>query len=440
MYLIDTGFIKGRYGTWTLVVKGTAAENYVYDVLVETSLRMSVEPVLTKYFTGQPITITANLTAAGGPVPGASVTLTVDAPTRAVANWIAATQVPPEQLEQAKEMLKDKDVTPILIKQVGAGLAGQSYDAARTTFALPMTDPDGTGVYSAAIPATRVPERYSFAVTAVGQSEGVTFRREGTVQTYVLVRPSLEHSHSDIKYTSNDHAVMTFVPQDEFGNVLLVDPATAGQFGLVDGEGTKFGEPESNLDGSYTCSFAVNPGRGVDIGVQYGADTFIQTIRVNPAERLTFPDKVISFKPGVFQPDTRIPRPEDMLGGIIGKDMAVPLGAGGSVTVGFSGKVVLAEGGSDVTVFVRDGRDPRAFRLEALDSGRREWVSVGESKGGTTTFRLAESGLAVTPALRITDLSERSRDRDGRVLENPGVNVCGVGVLSTEPADAMTVE
>ena len=89
-------------------------------------------------------------------------------------------------------------------------------------------------------------------------------------------------------------------------------------------------------------------------------------------------------------------------------------------------------------MFVADGQDPRAFRLEALDTSRRVWVSVGESRGGTTTFRLAESGLVATPALRITDLSERSRDRDGRVLANPGVNVRGIGVLNTEPADAMT--
>lgn len=109
-----------------------------------------------------------------------------------------------------------------------------------------MTDSDGTGIYRATITETTVPERYSFSVTALGLTQGITFRREGTQQTYVLVKPNPKFSKIDINYLKAGQAQVTVFPRDEFDNVLLIDPETAAQFGLL-GPSGKFLQMQSSL-------------------------------------------------------------------------------------------------------------------------------------------------------------------------------------------------
>ncbi|MEU6726455.1 hypothetical protein ABZ917_22370 [Nonomuraea wenchangensis] len=430
VYLVDADFVRGRFGTWSLVVTGSGPENYVYDVLAETSLDLTVELDQAVHYAGNPITVSARLTGAGGPITGASVTLEVDAPTAAVANWLAAQQVPEQAMNEAKELLAGKDATPILVKQVGAGLAGLTFAGARQTFTLPMTDPDGSGVYRATVAATTVPEHYTFTVTAVGITDGVAFRREGTQQTYVLVLPKHEYSQIDINYLKSGQAQVTVYPRDEYGNVLLVDPLMVADFGLsVKGTFTLM---ESTLNGGYVCPVEYDPAAGLEIGFGFGGVKVIDMQRYRPPDRLHFPDRVLEYSPGIRH--GRTPDAKIVLGSITRKkpDKAVSLGGGGSVSVGFADRVVLAHrDGGDVTVFVRPDTDLRPYRLDALDEPTGSWVNVGVSSGVTATFSLADSGLAETPALRVTDLSGRTRGPDNKVLRTPGVSVRGIGVLDT---------
>ncbi|MET9405995.1 VWA domain-containing protein [Streptomyces sp. NPDC002935] len=435
MYLVDQDFLRGRHGTWTLTITGSGPEDYVYDVLTETSLRLSIELDRPTYYAGEPITVSARLTAAGGPVLGASVTLGIDSPATALANWLATVQIPQDTLNRAAELLSGKDVTPILVKQYGAMLAELPFPGGRFTNDVPMTNVDGTGVYQATLAGNTVPGNYAFTVTALGLSDGGAFRREGAVQTTVLVRPNPKFSHVEVQYGRRGKAMVTLIPRDEYGNVLLVDPQTATWLEPL-GHGD-FGELDSNLDGTYTCPASYDPDAvdGIDVGFQYGEDAVVAPSRFPLPEQLTFPDQVLSFTPGRMIDKERVPRVDDVLGSVIDKDCdtALALGAGGSVTVGFKSQVVLAgDGGPDVTVFVRRDGDLRAYRLEALDEGRDTWMTVGESIGITQPFSLAATGLAATPALRVTDLSGRARDADDRLLRDPGVNVRGLGVARTD--------
>src|SRR5262249_8557357 len=107
-YMINEGFIKNtavpakpRYGTWTLrllsaprraagavgALAAPARENYEWDILVESDLRMVLKLDRGKYFAGDPITVSARLTASGKPITGASVVLSTTAPQQSVNNW-----------------------------------------------------------------------------------------------------------------------------------------------------------------------------------------------------------------------------------------------------------------------------------------------------------------------------------------------------------------
>ncbi|MEU9671528.1 VWA domain-containing protein [Streptomyces bobili] len=434
MYLVDTDFLQGRHGTWTLIISGIEPEDYVFDVLTETSLRLTVELLKPTYHAGEPITVSARLTAAGGPVHGASVTLTTDAPTAAMANWLATVQIPQDAMTHAVEMLEGQDVTPMLVKQRAAMLADQPFLGGRSGSDQPMTEV-GDGVYEATVPGTTVPGNYAFTVTALGLSDGGAFHREGSVETTVLVSPKPQFSRVKVRFVHPGKALVTVVPHDEFGNVLLVDPATSAKFDLL-GSGGQFGKMDSNLDGSYTCPFKYDPESttSIQVGFQYGNEAVVAPATYPAPERMDFPDKVVSSTPGGAIKEDRIPEIDDVLGSVFdkGSDTAVALGASGSVTVGFKGQVVLAdEEGPDVTVFVRDDSDLRAYRLEALDEERDTWVTVGESIGVTQPFSLSSTGLAATSALRVTDLSGRARDSDDVLLDKPGVNVRGLGVTRT---------
>lgn len=452
VYLIGPGFLDGgadsttRHGTWTYCITtpadvapgpgdvpaGATGEHYAYDVLVDSGLQLSVALDRTWYDAGVPITVSARLTAEGKPLPRASVTLSVSAPTRSVDNWLTSLTIPAAAVELAEQELAGRDSSPLLIKKRAAKLAGFEFDAARQLITMPMSDPDGTGVYQATFTRTSVPGAYTLYATATGTSDGVDFRREAKRETHVMVRPEPEHSLMDIQQHASGMAEVIVTPRDAFGNVLLVDPQAVGGLQPT-APGTAFGDITTRLNGTYAFPAAYDPSHTPAIGLLYDGQEVVSPQSTLPLGDLQYPDRVFDFTPGALDHANRHLEAEAVLGPLHLKesDRFVSLGGGGRLVVGFVQHVVVGGSDADVTVFVRFDEEPCAYRLEAFSMARQDWVTLGESTGVTKSFSLRAGQLESTPALRITDTSGRIRDAERHLLQTPGVGIRAVGVRET---------
>ncbi|MEC4018812.1 hypothetical protein [Streptomyces sp. H27-D2] len=436
---------RARHGTWKFVITGPDggiilgadepdAENYAYDVLVDSTLRMEVGLDHDTYFAGDPVNVTARLTIGGRPVAGAAVSLSTTAPDQSADNQLAALRVPEEALKRAREILAGKDASELLIKQLGAQLAGLDIDSSRSRTALQMSDPDGTGVYRTAFTDTSTPEHYTFYVTATGVTDdGAPFHREGKQETFVLVRPEPEHTQLDLRQSEPGVIDVTVIPRDRFGNVLLVDPATTGGFGLT-ALGGRPGGLTSALDGTYTGSVTFDPKVNPAIGFQFGGREVLVPKPVPPIADLQYVNRVIRFDAGAIKSANQHADPQAALGSVVGKPATkfLSLGALGALVAAIDHRVILAGGNdADVTVFVRPDTDLRSYRVEAYSVDHRKWVPLGESTGITQSFGLRRAKLKFAIALRITDTSGRTRGDDLKPLTTPGVSVRGIGAART---------
>ncbi len=452
MYLIGPGFLRNtggqgnpRYGTWTLrvtspaltVIEGQAfwgSENYDYDIIVDSDLRMAVTLDQGSYYAGDPIRVSARLIAAGKPVTGASVTVSTTAPAVSENNWLAALDVPAEFIDQARQLTKG-DTTDILVKKVAAGLAGMVFPGADTERATAMTDARGIATYEATITNTSVPETYTFYVTATGVTDdNVTFRREAKVVTSVLVRPDPAFTTLSVDFGQQGTGQAIVIPRDRFRNVLLVNPASVPGFGLNIQGGNFSGPLVSQLNGTYTQPFTANPGMVPVIGVTFNGDT-IQQQTVPPIADLVWVNEVVEFVRGAEASPgaNKHTNPNDALGDPRTKpaDQFVALGATGSLAVAVKGQLILAQGEADVTVFVWPDTDLRPYRVEALrgrDHDQDDWVPLGTSPGTTASFRLSDANLHAARAIRIIDTSGRTRGTNFQPLATPGVSIRAVGV------------
>jgi len=173
-YYFDSDFLANpdgqpRYGTWTMVVTrpieyqaapadpAQIYEYYCYDVSTESSLRMRLTLDHSGYYAGDPVGVSARLTAAGLPVTGASVVLSTTSPAQSLANWLAGLTVPADAMAQAAQQLQGQDATPILIKVLAAQIAGLRFDPSTQPGSLVMTDSRGIGTYQATYTDTAVP-------------------------------------------------------------------------------------------------------------------------------------------------------------------------------------------------------------------------------------------------------------------------------------------
>ena len=467
-YLVDADYLRGggsedddgtsAAGTWTFVItspgevilslaagagandglnnglnNGRDTETYVYDTIVESSLKVEVSTDRDTYFAGDRITVSARLTVEGRPIHGAAVSMSTTKPAESFANWLARAQVPASALAQARDRLAGKDASPLLVKQLGAQIAGLTFGGGIQQTNIPMTEQGEAGIYSAVFRNTSVPEHYTFYVTAFGVTdEGTSFRREGKQETYVQVRPDPQFTHLDITTISPGVLQVTAIPQDQFGNVLLIDPSMVTGFSVVAPD-TKVGELVSGLDGTYTSTVTFNPDITPEIVFQAGGLNVVKPVRAHPLDTLTFTDNVVAFTPGGVVGASKHPDTKALLGTVATKvpDMFTSLGGGGNVVVGVTGSLILAKAEEDVTVFVAPQADRRSYQVDAFSMVTGDWVELGRSIGTTMSFSLAEAGLKFTPAIRITDASGQIRDENLKPLSEPGVGIRGVGFLAT---------
>jgi hypothetical protein len=470
-FLVEPDFLQNgtdgtpRHGNWTLLITSPelggidigneavlAREVYSYDVLTHSQLRLDISSDKPTYFAGDPITISARLTAAGVPVTDATVLLSTTALDQSTDNWLASLNVPIDAIRRAEELLKGQDSTPRFVKEIAAGLIGIQFPGKYRSDIVPMTDPNGIGLYETVVTDTSTPESYTFYVTAVGTTaDGVSFRREGKIKTRVLVRPLPAFTRFDIRYLQQGAAIVTIIPRDRFGNVLLLDPATTPDFGLTVRGGDFTGQLVNNLDGSYSNTLRYDPKRSPAINFLFNGAAIKKDLAA-PVANLRYVDRVLKFTLGVeaVKGANKHREPEAALGDIFAKpeDRFVALGVHGELVVSLRGLVILPAADNDVTVFVRPDQDLRPYRVEAfvarhddgdddddddhraaVNSGRGTWVKLGESDGVTASFSLRRARVKSATAIRILDLSTSTRSLDRKPLTAPGVNIRGVGVL-----------
>lgn len=451
-----------RYGVWTLVITanlgvviplrsiGEDSEIYDYEVITDSRLKMHVATERAIYYAGDAIKLDALVALDGKGIPGAAVSLRVTAPGQAADTWLATNKVTAAEFEEARRLADQTDLSKIGVKAVALESKGLTFNDVPHGRTIPMADPNRQGLYSATVETTSTPGRYDFSVVATGTTEdGVTFRREKRITLDLQVRPAPEFTFFDILYRRDENqmvAQIRVLPRDRFGNILLLDPDLDARLGLTASTGEFTGPLVGNLDGSYSRELRYRPGGKPTIGLVFAGETVVVAKPVVEAEGLAYTNQVVEFKAGAeAEPGANQHiDPQSALGDITQKpaEVFVSLGASGELAVGIEGKIILAQGDDDVTVFVTPDEDLRAYRVDALPGPQRPWVTLGSSAGVTQSFGLKKGRLRSAAAIRVVDLSLRTRDASSNPLHTPGVSVAGVGVkkavLPSEQPDCLT--
>jgi hypothetical protein len=459
IYAVDQEYLQNRrdprqprYGTWRIIISSPAIENsedfensetFAYDVLVESSLQLEVQLDRTTYYAGDPIDVSAIATLKGKPLKNISVTATITLPEQSANNWLAAVSITGEEYRRAAEALANQpDVNALLIKAFAARLKNIVFDDATNTLTVPLVDSKNQGVYQTTFSQTATPEKYTFYIIALGQTdEGVVFRREKAVEVRVGVRPDPAFTLIDVQYQPqlSDRRLLTALvkvtPRDRFGNVLLLDPATNSSIVLT-AQGGNLTPLTTKLDASYTSTLTHSVGTTPMINLQIAGQDIITNRPVPAVGQSRYVDEVIEFKLG-GEAATRANQhrePRQVLGDITTKpaEQFVSLGAYGSLTVGIQGQIITAQSDNDITVFVQPDSDLRPYRVEVLPVGlNSQWKGLGKSVGITQFFGLGQIGIKAAKAIRIVDESGRTRGANLQPLSTPGVSIRGVGVKQT---------
>jgi len=455
-YLLNTADpVHPRYGNWTLIIAleitdgpiflarpaqedTSDSERYDFEVITQSQLKMRLKFDRPRYYSGDPIRLAAQLTLDGKPIQDANVTWTLDAPGNSLHNFLAGNKVTAAEFEKASNELSGADVTALTIKKYALTSKGVLFDFFSNQNTAVMSDPDKIGVYSATLNNTSMTGTYTFRVTALGRTaDGIQFSREQQAQVYLDVRPQSDFSLVDIEYSrvivdgqpKLQALIHTFL-RDPFGNVKLIeelDPsidltATGGEF---------TGPLINNLDGSYTRTLLYEPNATPAIRLQVDNEEIIPSREITPVAELHYVDQVLEFKIGLEAEEgaNQHRDPQIILGDITTRKQGdfVSLGAYGSLTVGFKGKAILAQGGDDITIFIQPDDDLRSYQVEVLPVGQKTWVMLGSSAGVTQSFSLSHVGLKRARAIRITDTSGSTNGLDFEALSTPGVSIRGVG-------------
>jgi len=188
-----------------------------------------------------------------------------------------------------------------------------------------------------------------------------------------------------------------------------------------------------NLDGSYSRSLQFSPRTLPSISIKiYGQET-IGEFELAPVDSLHYVDQVIAFRKGREGEEgaNKYSDPQAVLGDVTEKDREqfVSLGGFGLITIGFQGQAILAtDESNDITIFVQRNQGLRPYLVEAMAAGcKRAWFELGTSSGVTQSFSLGRAGVQTAIAIRISDKSGFTVDKDFRAIPSPGVSVRGVG-------------
>jgi hypothetical protein len=447
----DANPSQPRHGTWQMIVsypqilgarkpQAATGEHYSYDVLTDSALKLDVALDRSVYYAGDSIGITARLSLNGLPITGASVRLSVTAPGQSMDNWLAGISITDQEYQAAAQQLAGKDAWGVYIKAFAAQLKGLVFDGSPRNTDIVMADPSQIGIYSATVNQTTIPDGHTLYITAIGTTkDGVSFRRERSLQVYVGVRPDAFSTIFNIVYDpaqTNPNLIsgtVSVTPSDRFGNVVLTDPARGTSIALTAQGATLDPKLSTKFNGTYSSRITYLPGATPVLTLSLGGVSIVSGQAVPPADKLIWVNQVVAFAAGI-QAAPGANQHTDAnaaLGSVLTKPAGtfVSLGAYGVLSVAVKGELIKAQGDDDVTVFVQPDTDLRAYLVEALPKDDDDgWVVLGTSSGATASFSLSKANLSSAKAIRITDKSGRTRDSNFKPIATPGVSVRGVGV------------
>jgi Mg-chelatase subunit ChlD len=258
---------------WQLVIdapglKNGEKENYYCSVIMDSALKMKTGFDRPVYGTGDVMTFTAAVTAAGQPIKGLTdVTVTLTRPADGPGNWYALNKVSAEELKTIPDTFGDETISRLYRKTV---FLKEKRKAALPGRTRPLTlrlyddgshgdKKSGDGIYTNQYPETTKEGTYCFRFRAVGSD----FEREKEVRKYVVVKPdpAPEYSFMDIQWMDMDideanrvyyFYDVTVVPRDRYGN--HAGPGRSIEAEVVydrDDRGNESFKLEDLLDGTY---------------------------------------------------------------------------------------------------------------------------------------------------------------------------------------------
>lgn len=270
---LDRTFLHkaGKIGpsAWTLEINPDGLlegerENYQYSVILDSPLKMEPSFDRPAYKVGDPILLTAKMTAGGRPILGLSgVSVKMTMPKDGRGNWFAKNKVNAEELRDISEKRNGETLSLITRKALYLTEKKKIAFPGRTKpTALRMYD-DGThgdavandGIYSVMIAKTSVEGTYSFDFYATGSLGKGSFERDKIIQKYMEIRPSSKYVIADVtKILLDDPKIKRFriviTPKDALGNYF--GPGHTKSINVRSTKGKLTGGVKDNLDGSYT--------------------------------------------------------------------------------------------------------------------------------------------------------------------------------------------
>jgi hypothetical protein len=423
-------------GAWKLRIRNLSElqQQVVYHVSVQSALRLSLNYESGRAWAGENLDVEATLDLFGRSLTGASVVLEIVAPNDSSINWLAGQPMTGETLQIWKELMDSRgDYTGISAKHAALARQGILFAGSSSTNKIIMHDTNGDGVYRATVPNTALQGSYKLYVTAIGSTaDGVQFRRERGAGVVLVPRPDPKYSIFALDFDMIDGGVMQatvrYKPLDAAGNVILFDPAFSQRV-IFHVEGATWTGPMlTEWDGMYTQTMRFPAGDRPSLDVTVDGQSVVLDLPIPSISDLAWACQALLHKGHEAKPGAnRHSNPNAAEGNPYkGRRDFVSLGGGGSLYI-MPDRVCPHM--RSITVVVEPDVDLRAYKVEVLTvpSLRRCWVEVGRSQGVTQTFDLGELRRRHIFGIRITDLSNRTRNPDLTPSATPGVSIRGVG-------------
>lgn len=449
---------KPRYGTWRIVVHRNMSDEkrpfqYAYQVLTDSGLGFALTTASGAHLPGDPIDVRGRLALDGLPIDDAAVQVVLESPVDSILNWLARNYVPAELMKRAETEISRrqvKDYTRMFVKLWALRLMGLVFDDAVTKQKVPMVYDPADQVYKATIPDTKIQGTYAaYAIARGDDPAGNPYRRERRLEVGVSPVPDRASSPIDFDYSlvgGDIEVTIRFWPRDRFGNVILIDTTFDDRISVkvAGGKANKI-YMHPDVDGSYVVTIRYPVGSSAYVDIQVLNVTLLHGFELLDLKALCFSDRVIKLRLGgeAAPGANRHIDGDAVLGDPAPKprDVFVSLGGYGDITVAAP---AMRQAARAVTVFVQPDEELRSYRVEVLPASplsrldtplkpgvlnplRPRWVALGASAGVTRTFsllRVAPNGIS---AVRITDTSGKTRDRNHLPSDSPGVSLRGVG-------------
>ena len=266
-FLSLPGRVSGRPWSLELALQPEASSQgavpYQWSVVTDSALTLRGAVAMPASRTGATLTLTARLTQNGRPpaLP-ATVWARVARPQEAVATWLGASPVGPEELGRVPETRDGERLSPLLRKIIYLTEVRKQPFAGGAVFDTVRLYDDGThgdetagdGVYTTRYAGTTVAGTYAFEFNASGRTaRGLLFDRNQRFERNIAIKADRVDA-GVIRLPAEDPRFdafeITLRPADGFGNLL-----GPGRQHLILWEATsgEFAQPAvDHLDGSYS--------------------------------------------------------------------------------------------------------------------------------------------------------------------------------------------